>query len=298
MEVFHFIPTNSFIPMRYVLLALLFTTFSANAQKLPAPSPPGHAEQLVGLTMVKVDYSRPAMRGRTIFGDLVPYGKVWRTGANKCTTIELDGNVMVEGQLLRAGTYSIFTIPGEDSWNVIFNKNTELWGEGDRKEEEDVLTVKVKPQAADLTESFTIGFDAVKDDKAILQMTWEKTQINVQLHADATEQALANIKEALAEPDADFRAYHTSARFCVDRNIMAREAMGWATKSVEMEKRYWNTHTLALAQAQNNLYKEAVNTAKMSLQLAEEAKSDAYVKMNNEKIAEWSKMTPAPAKKR
>ena len=148
--------------MKRILSTLLIgAAFAAQAQKLPQPSPPGEVSQIVGLTDVEVKYSRPSAKGRKVFGDLVPYGKVWRTGANQCTTVEFDGRVMVEGQALPAGKYSLFTIPGEDVWMVIFNKNTELWGEGDRKPEEDVLTLKVKPMNGDLTETFTISFDAV-----------------------------------------------------------------------------------------------------------------------------------------
>lgn len=282
--------------MKNLLLPIaLLLAGSASAQKLPAPSPPGEVEQVVGLTKVEVEYNRPSARGRKVFGDLVPYGQVWRTGANLCTTIELEGPVEVQGQRLPGGKYSIFTIPGEDTWVVIFNKNTELWGEGDRKEEEDVLTVKVKPQPTEYTETLTISFDGVVDDKARLDLRWEKTRVSLDLYADATKQALANIDEALAKPDADFRAYHSSARFCVDRNLKPAEALAWATKSVELDRKFWNLHTLALAQAQNGKYKEAIATAEASMKMAQEAKYEAYVSMNKVKIEEWTKLLP-PAK--
>lgn len=282
--------------MKNILLPIaLLLAGSASAQKLPAPSPPGEVEQVVGLTKVEVEYNRPSARGRKVFGDLVPYGQVWRTGANLCTTIEFEGPMEVQGQRLPGGKYSIFTIPSEDTWVVIFNKNTELWGEGDRKEEEDVLTVKVKPEPTDYTETFTISFDGLVDDKARLDLRWEKTRVSLNLYADATKQALANIDEALAKPDADFRAYHSSARFCVDRNLKPAEALAWATKSVELDRKFWNLHTLALAQAQNGKYKEAIATAEASMKMAQEAKYDAYVTMNKEKIEEWTKLLP-PAK--
>lgn len=282
--------------MKNILLPIaLLLAGSASAQKLPAPSPPGEVEQVVGLTKVEVEYNRPSARGRKVFGDLVPYGQVWRTGANLCTTIEFEGPMEVQGQRLPGGKYSIFTIPSEDTWVVIFNKNTELWGEGDRKEEEDVLTVKVKPQPTEYTETLTISFDGVVDDKARLDLRWEKTRVSLDLYADATKQALANIDEALAKPDADFRAYHSSARFCVDRNLKPVEALAWATKSVDLDRKFWNLHTLALAQAQNGKYKEAIATAEASMKMAQEAKYEAYVSMNKVKIEEWTKLLP-PAK--
>jgi hypothetical protein len=276
-------------------LATVTLTLGLQAQKLPQPSPPGKVEEMVGLTKVTVEYSRPSARDRKVFGDLVPYGEVWRTGANRCTTIEIDGDVKIEGQDLPAGKYSIFTIPHADHWVVILNRNTELWGEGDRKDEEDVLRVKVTPQEVPFTETFTIAFDAVRDDAAVMQLSWEKTRVGVRIASDATGQALANIREALAKPDADFRAYHSSARFCVDRGIEQANALAWAKKSVELDKRFWNLHTLALAQAMNGDHKSAIATAEESLKMAQEAKYEAYVKMNKEKIDEWARMVP-PAK--
>ena len=273
---------------RTILAVAALATLTAQAQDLPQASPQGEVEQLVGLTKIEVEYNRPSARGRKVFGDLVPYGKVWRTGANKCTTIELNGPVSVEGGQLAAGKYSLFTIPGEDTWTVIFNRNTELWGEGDRKDEDDVLRVNVKPRPTEFTETFTIGFDEVKDDKARLDLRWENVRVSMGLHADATQQAIANIREALSNPDADFRAYHGSARFCLDRDIMHLEALGWAKKSVEMDRKFWNLHTLALAQARNGDLDGAIATAKESLKMAEAAKYDAYIKMNKDRIAEWN----------
>jgi hypothetical protein len=283
--------------MKTLLLStLLISAVAATAQDLPQPSPKGSVEQIVGLTKVKIDYSRPSVKGRKIFGDLVPFEKVWRTGANINTTIEIDGPVMVEGQKLEAGKYSIFTIPGEQAWQVIFNKNVELWGEGDRKPEEDVLTIKVGASKGEHFETLTFLFEEVKDDKAQLQLRWAETKVSIGLHADATEKAMANIKEAVAKPDADFRAYSGSARFLLDRNMDQKLALDYAQKSVSMDKKFWNLHTLALAQAKNGMYKEAVATAEESLKLAQEAKNDAYIKMNTEKIAEWQKQASPAAK--
>ena len=275
--------------MRYsLLLATLAVPMCLSAQDLPQPSPKGEVEQIVGLTEVEVKYSRPSVRDRKIFGDLLPYDKLWRTGANANTTIEFDGPVKVEGQDVPAGKYSVFTIPGKDLWVVILNKNTELWGEDDYKEEEDVLRVKVKPVPTERTETLTFTFDEVKDDMARLDLRWEETRVSVMIGADATEKALANIKEKLSDPEADFRAYNASARYCVDHNIMLPEALGWAKTSVEKEKKFWNLYTLALAQAANGMYSDAIATSNESVALAQEAKYDAYVNLNKARIEEWS----------
>ncbi len=273
---------------KLVISSFILASITVQAQDLPAPSPSGKVEQVVGLTNVEVNYSRPSVRDRKIFGELVPYGKVWRTGANKCSTVSFDAPVKVEGNDLKPGKYSLFTIPGEDSWVVIFNSNTELGGAEDRKEEEDVLKVKVTPSKSDHTETFTISFDAVRDDKARMDLTWENTRASVWIEADATEQGLQNIKEALASEKADFRAYNNAAGFCLERKMMHEEALKWATKSTELEKRFWNMHTLAKAQAANGKYKEAIASAEASMALAKEAEYDAYVKMNQERIAEWT----------
>jgi hypothetical protein len=264
-------------------------TVALQAQDLPQPSPKGEVEQVVGLTNIEVEYSRPSAKGRTIFGELVPYGKVWRTGANKATKFETDGTVLFAGEKVAAGEYSLFTIPSEGAWVIILNKNTELWGEGDRKEEEDVLQVKVEAMKCEDTETFTIEFADVKDDKANLVLRWANTKVNVPLEADATEQGIANIKEALSKPDVKSGGYNGAARFSLDRNVMTKEALEWATKSVAMDKKYWNLHTLARAQAANGMTKEAIATANESMKLAQEAGAESYVKMNRDKIAEWTK---------
>ena len=278
---------------QFLLATLLATPFVANAQNLPQSSPPGHVEQIVGLTTIKVDYARPSKRDRVIFGDLVPFGKVWRTGANKCTTVSFDGPVTIDGEVLAPGIYSLFTIPDQSSWTVIFNKDTALWGEEDRKDSLDVLRIKVQPSKAyEPAETFTIGFADVRDDKAYLQLRWENVLVSMKVYADATKQGIANIKEAVADPKAGYGVFNRSARFCVDRNIMLDSALEWAEKSVSLERKYWNLYTLALARAANGKTKEAIAAAEESMKLAQAEKNDAYVKMNKERIEEWSKPKP------
>lgn len=301
---------------RILIPTLLLASFTATAQDLPQPSPHGRVEQVVGLTKISIDYSRPSVKGRKIFGELVPYGQVWRTGANKCTMIETDGPIEIEGNILEAGIYSMFTIPGEATWVIIFNRDTALWGEEDRKDSLDVLQLKVAvgPREGEsthvtqltsteatastksrgqgskqsmFTETLTIDFEAVKDDRARIDLRWESTLVSLNIHADATQKALENIKAAMAKADADFRVYNSSARFLVDRSIDPEKALEWAQKSVSMERKFWNTYTLALAQAQNGKYTDAIATAEGSMKLAQEAKYDAYVKMNKERIEEW-----------
>lgn len=272
-----------FLPVAAAALA-----YSVNAQELPKASPSGEVEQVVGLTKVEVDYSRPSVKDRQIFGGLLEYGKLWRLGANANTTFEIDGPVVVEGQKLEKGKYSMFAIPDNESWTVIFNKNTEQWGEGDHKDEEDVLRVKVKPESTEFTETLNISFDDVNNDKARMDIRWEKTRVSLNITADATEQSVVNIKKAMEAGEMKAGGYSSSARFVLDRNMMPKEALEWAQKATDMDPKFYILHTLALAQAANGMKKEAISTAEKSIVAAKEAGNDAYVKMNNEKIKEWS----------
>ncbi len=274
---------------RFLLpVAAVAISFSAVAQDLPKASPQGEVEQVVGLTKVEVEYSRPSVRGREIFGGLLPFDQLWRLGANANTTFEVDSPVIIEGEKLDKGKYSVFAIPGKESWVILFNKNTELWGEGDHKGEEDVLKVKAKVEPSEFTETLSISFDEVKDDKARMDIRWEKSRVSFWITADATEQAIANIKEAMAKSDIKAGTYGSCARFAVDRGIMTKESLEWAQKSVAMDAKYYSLHTLALAQAANGMKKEAIATAEKSMEASKKAGSDAYVQLNEAKIKEWS----------
>ncbi len=274
--------------MRTILLAAASAvlTLPCNAQDLPRPSPLGRVQQVVGLTNVSVEYSRPGVKGRAIFGELVPFGQMWRLGANSPTTIDFDTPLMIEGTVVPAGKYAMVAIPEEGAWVITLNSNTEL-GVDERNPELDVLSVKVVPGECEFTETLTFDFQDVKDDKARLDMRWERTRVSLWIGADATKRGMANIKEALAKPDAKYGAYHASARFYLDRGLDPEQALEWAKKSTSMERKYWNTHTLALAYAANGMYKEAIAAAEESMKLADEAKAMESVRTNQAKIEEW-----------
>lgn len=277
--------------MKRILTSLAATLpLLLSAQDLPQPSPKGRVDQVVGLTNVSIEYSRPSVKGRAVFGDLVPYGKLWRLGANGCTVMSFDGPVVIEDVKVPAGKYSLFAEPNEGAWVFHLNKNTALWGTDGFKPEEDVAVWKAVASTADgvFTETLTFGFDEVKDDKARIDVRWEKTRASFTLTADATEKALANIKEAMAQKDIKASSYNRCARYCVDKGIMLKEAQDWAQKAAKMDPKYWVLHTLALAQAANGDYAAAMNSAKESMAMAEKDGDTAYVRMNEEKIKEWS----------
>jgi len=228
------------------------------------------------------------MKGRTIFGDLVPYGEVWRTGANKAPLLITLGPLMVEGQELKAGKYSVFTIPHEGgAWEVVFNSNTELWGAYDRKEAEDVLRVKCPVREAPATETFTIAFENLAPDQGELVFRWEKTEAYLSLKVDSKPAAMKNITVATADPKADYRTFARSASYYLDNDLGVAQALEWAQKSVSLEKKYWNTFTLAKAQAASGKFADAVTSGEQAVELAKAEKDDGAAKAYGEKVAEW-----------
>lgn len=260
------------------------------AQELPQPSPLGEIEQNVGLTEVEIEYSRPGVKDREIFGGLVPYGKMWRTGANKATAISFSTDVKINGNDLIAGDYALFTVPGEDSWEIMFNTNLEQWGTGNYQESEEALRIKAKPEKSCFTETMTFHIDNVSDNSASICLMWAETKVCFDMMVEVEAMAEQNIKDKINEIENAYGVYNTSARWYLDHEKDAAQALEWAEKSVGIEQKFWNLHTLARAKAANGDYKAAISTAEQSLEAAKEAGYDSYIKMNEEKIAEWKKM--------
>lgn len=282
--------------MKRLILPIIaaLCTFSSNAQELPQASPPGMAEQLVGLTHIKITYSRPAKRGRKIFGDLVPYGELWRTGANHCTIFECDDIVVIAGDTLMPGKYSLFTIPGPDGWGVMFNKNTDLWGKEKYMEDQVVLKTKAEVMPCEPHESFTISFDAVKDDQARVDFVWENTRASFTISCDCTHRALKYINAAVLDPGSHEDVFNNCASFLLDRNMRLPDALTYAQRSVDMVPHWYNYHTLAKAQAANGDVHAALTTAKKSLAMAIADKDDGGAKKVQADIDAWS---PKPVHK-
>lgn len=270
-------------------LALLTLPGLAVSQDLPAPSPSAKVEQRIGLTDITITYSRPSAKGRMVFGDLVPYGELWRTGANHCTVFECSDNIVIEEQILPAGKYSLFTIPSEGAWILIFNKEADLSGTDGYKVEGDLLRLKVPSRPANATETFTILFDNLAEDVGDLILRWEKQEIAVHLYADATKLGMQRIREALEKPDADFVAYARSAAFYLDRKLDAAKALEYAQHSVSLQKKYWNTFYLARAQAEAGQYSAAVTTGTEAIAIANQEKNTGAAKAYQQKVDEWAK---------
>ncbi|NJN25335.1 MAG: DUF2911 domain-containing protein [Cyclobacteriaceae bacterium] len=260
---------------------------------LPASSPTATFSQKIGLTDVSITYSRPSKNERKIFGSLVPYGKLWRTGANMATQITFSDEVKVAGQPLAAGTYALFTIPGEKEWTVIFNKNYNQGGTGNYSEAEDALRVQVESyKMPEVTvQTFLINIEDVKPNAAMLELLWDDTVVPVPIEVSIDERIMTSIEKSLkVSPDAYQQAaiyYHQSGK---DLN----QALEWMNKAIaqyEADNRnvFWVYRQKSLLLADMKKYDEAIATAKTSLAKAREAGNDDYVKMNSDAIAEWGK---------
>jgi hypothetical protein len=275
-----------------LVMTIVLTSLNGIAQvKTPAPSPKSTVEQMVGLTEVTVEYSRPSKKGRTIFGDLVPFGKLWRTGANKNSIITFSDDVVIKGQTLKKGSYAIFTTPKVDMWEVVFYSDTENWGTPENWNEKNVaLSTNVDAQMLGNTvETFTIGINNVDNNSATLELSWDKTLVAVKFEVPTHKTAMASIEKVLAGPTSG--DYFSSAQYFYQSNGDLNKALEYVNKAIDLnkDKPFWYTRQKSLIQAKLGDKKGAIETAKISLAAATAAKNDDYVKMNNDSIAEWSK---------
>ncbi len=276
-----------------LVLAFFATATIGFAQiKTPQPSPVGSFSQAVGLIKVDVEYSRPSAKGRKIFGGLVPYGDMWRTGANAATKVTFSDNVQVNYNALDKGSYALYTIPGEKEWTIIFYKNTTFWGTPDAKsfKEEDVaarFNVPVK-MLSDMVETFTIGIGNLSNDAADLEISWEKTKVVIPIKMDTDSKVMADIKSTMAGPKAN--DYYSAARYYFEENKDAQQALDWVNKNLEMAgEKFWVLRLKANIQAKLGKYKDAIATANRSTELAKADGNSDYPRMNEESIAEWKK---------
>jgi hypothetical protein len=272
----------------FTLAILCFGFLSTQAQiKTPAPSPLCKVTQNVGLDQIMLEYSRPGAKGRAIFGDLVPYGEIWRTGANSPTNIEFSEDVTVAGKKVEAGRYAMYTIPGKDEWTVILNSDPskQAW---DREEAMDVASFKVKPEARqDHTETFTINIDHIGDDHAHVQLLWEKTAVAFKVEFEVEERVMKNINQVMAGPSS-YEKYR-AARYYFENDKDIEKAHQWISEACENDATFWMMKWKAEIEAAMGEYDMAIKTAEKSIELAKEAENKDYVKMNEENIAAWKK---------
>lgn len=274
----------------FILLSLSFGSFTFGQITTPQASPQAKVEQKVGLTDISISYYRPAKKGRVVFGDVVPFGELWRTGANENAKITTSDALIFGKDTLKAGTYAIFTKPNKTNWEIYFYTDYSNWGTPENWDEKKIAlkTTAAVSKITETVENFTIGFDKMENSSAEICMTWENTKVSIPFSLNTKDKVLASIKKTMDGPTAN--DYHRAASFYFTEKIDMKKALEWSTKAVELrgESAYWMTRLLAQLQAENGDYKKAIETAKKSMAAAEKDGDMNYVKQNKTSIDEWS----------
>lgn len=280
---------------KVLLITLLMAGFSITAQvKTPQASPSAKIEQVVGLTNVQVEYSRPSAKGRAVYGELVPYGKYWRTGANANTIVTFSEDVMFGTNELKKGKYALFTLPKADSWDIIFYSDTNNWGLPETWDDKKVaIRVSVKPETLNKSvESFTISLNNLTNDSGALEISWERTLVSIPFIVPTQEMAMNSIEKALAGPS--IGDYFSAAKYYYESDKDMNKALLWINNAIsgtpsDKDVPFWYLRLKSLIQAKLGDKKGAIQTANFSLEGAVKAGNKDYEKMNNDSIKEWSK---------
>lgn len=278
-----------------LVFAVFAVAFSTNAQiETPQPSPFSKVEQKVGLTDITIEYSRPGVKGRKIFGGLEPWGTIWRTGANKNTTISFSDDVNIDGQSVKAGTYAIFTrLNSAKQWEVMFYSDTENWGTPQNWDDSKVVALaKVEVMEVPFSvETFTIDINNITNNGGTIDMIWEKSYVGIPFTVPTDKITSANIDRIMSGPS--IADYYKAAVYYKESGKDISLASKWIDTAVglsEKDPKFWMVHQQALIHAKAGNKDKAVAAAKTSLALAKEAKNDAYVKKNEEALKEWGAM--------
>ena len=268
------------------LIATFNTLVQAQSLKVPAPSPLQTIKQSFALSEVSVEYSRPSMKGRTIYGDLVPFDKIWRTGANASTKITFGEDVVVEGNKVPAGTYALYTIPGKTSWEMMLYKDLKLGGGvSEYNTADELCRFKVKPSMmGSKLETFTMSFSNMTNTSVDVELLWELTRASFKVTADIDSKIMADIEKAMAPTDK--RPYSQAASYYYENDKDMKVALEWIDKAIDNNpKAYWNVHTKAKIQMKMKDSKAAIETAMKSMEMAKADGNDDYVKLNTDLIA-------------
>lgn len=276
--------------VQFILAAafLLFSVGTAFAQlQTPAASPNAKATYDVGLSEVHIDYNRPGVKDRTIFGGLVPYGEGWRTGANASTKVTFSDDVQIMGHDLEAGTYSLFSVPGEDEWQIMFHSNLSHNTPGGRDAEEDALVVNVDAHHHSdyFVETLTISVNDIRNSSASIVISWENTTVSIPFTVDTDSKVMTSIDQVMSGPSG--RDYYVAASYFLEEGKDLKKAHKWVKKSVEMDgPRFWVLRTQGLIEKELGMNDEAIKSLEKSSEMAREYGNEGYPRMNAETIAE------------
>ena len=260
------------------ICAILFTA-DAQSLRTPQPSTTQTIKQDFGIGNIELSYSRPAMKGRKIFGDLVPFGKVWRTGANNATTLTFSDSVTIGGTKLAPGKYGLLSIPNKDQWTLIISNQTDVTSPAAYKQESDAARVNVKPASLkDAVETFTMQFANVKSNSADLQIMWDNVAVSLPITTDVDGKVMAQINNLINK---DNRPYFQAAMFYMETGRDLNQAVSWMDKAIEQNPNaFWVYHQKANALAKLGKKNEAKAAAQKSMEIAKEAQNDDYVELN------------------
>lgn len=278
---------SSIIMKKITLSLLLAAAFAVPAEaqglKLPAMSPTQKLTQDFSLSNIEITYSRPSVRGRKVFGELVPFGKVWRTGANAATIIRFGEDVTFGGKDLKAGEYELFTIPGKDNWEVVLNRGKGDWGAYTMDDAKEVLRIQVKPEAlAQNIETFTIQVGNMNLSACTIDLMWEKTRVSIPVKANNQDRILADIDKAINKPSIP---YYQAASYYYETGQDLNQAMDWVNKALEQNpKAYYMWHTKAKIAAKMGDKQTAREAAQKSMEAAKGTSAEDEYRRNNEKL--------------
>lgn len=270
------------------LLLSIATAISLNTKAMadtpkiefPAASPACTLKQRIGLTDVEVAYSRPSVKDRAIFGSMVPYDKLWRTGANQATKVTFSTDVKLNGKDVPAGTYALMTIPGKDEWTIIVNKGPEGWSPYKYDEKQDLVRFTVKPISMPWSmETFTIDFNEIRDESAKLTMIWDKTKVPIDLTVSYADKLAQQIKDVMASDEAK-KPYFQAANFYYNHNLDMNEAKKWVDEALKEREAHYIVYLQAEILEKLGDKEGAVKAAKRSKELAEKANDNGYIQLN------------------
>jgi hypothetical protein len=274
---------NKIVMMKKIMLSAAvlcaFTATDAQQLRTPAPSPTANIKQDFALSSIEISYSRPGVKGRKIFGDLVPYGKVWRTGANAATTITFGEEVMVGGVKVPAGKYGLLTIPGESEWTLIISKQTDVTSPADYKQEMDVVRVKSQVQTLPFSvETFMISIGDIKSNECSVGLIWDNVYVDFHVSADVDGKVMEQIKNAM---DRDNRPYFAAAFYYIENNKDLAKAVEWLDKAyAQNPNAFWVLYQKARALKMMGKKAEALAASNKSMEIAKKEKNDDYVALN------------------
>lgn len=269
--------------MKYLLSCFLFIlscilSLTATAQlKLPQPSPAAYVKQTIGLTDISISYHAPSVKGRKIFGSLVPFGQIWRAGANEATVIRFSDDLFLNNERVPAGAYSVFILPeNETDWNLVLNKDTTLWGLEGYSELNDAAYLRIQPQKNAFQETMQFNFTDIGLNTGKLNMVWENYKVSITVETEVEKKALANINKALAAaaPD-DWYTWAQSAEYMMQKKEHHEKALQWINKSIAIKENFFNNWVKARLYAYNKEFQMAATLTAKAIQLGA-AEPDSY----------------------